>query len=83
MARQGSWERKLWEDLDDLFDRDSGAIRVVESTGDITTDGKLPLIDKSALLQTELLSDLLAEQRRTNFLLEQIASISIEAEVFK
>jgi len=35
------------------------------------------------LLQTELLSDLLAVQRRTNFLLEQIASISIEAEVFK
>lgn len=45
--------------------------------------GKLNLQDASALRQTEILADMLSEQRKTNFLLELISGVDIDVETFK
>lgn len=81
MSSQGSWERKIWEGLESIKVTD-GNLSVVQDLPDTRTKIQTEFLHRDMLL-LESMKDLVAEQRRTNFLLELISGVDIDAEDFE
>lgn len=81
MSSQGSWERKIWEGLESIKVTD-GNLSVVQDLPTVRTKIQTEFLHRDMLL-LESMKDLVAEQRRTNFLLELISGVDIDAEDFE
>ena len=81
MSSQGSWERKILEGLESIKVTD-GNLSVVQDLPTVRTKIQTEFLHRDMLL-LESMKDLVAEQRRTNFLLELISGVDIDAEDFE
>lgn len=77
-SRDGSWQRKIWEDLARVI-ADSGGVIKVQA---VNEDGEAVELSLPDLKMIELQLDILTELRKMNFLLERISGVDVEAEAF-